>query len=63
MSKRGMRQASMRVRLAVAAAVLVGGGAAGVVALSASHGGPAAAESAGFMQHNGRTMSYTSAVS
>ena len=48
MSKRGMRRASMRVRLAVAAAVLVGGGAAGVVVASASHGGAAAAESAGF---------------
>jgi hypothetical protein len=63
MSKRGMRRASMRVRLAVAAAVLVGGGAAGVVALSASHGGPAAAASAGYSQTSGRTMSYSSAVS
>lgn len=63
MSKRGMRRASMRVRLAVAAAVLVGGGAAGVVALSASHGGPATAEQAGFTQTSGRTMSYTSALS
>ncbi|HEX9042075.1 MAG TPA: hypothetical protein VF838_13765, partial [Trebonia sp.] len=62
MSKRGMRRASMRIRLAVAAAVLAGGGAAGVVALSV-HGGPAAAESAGFVHHNGRTMSYTSAIS
>ncbi len=63
MSKRGMRRASMRIRLAVAAAVLAGGGAAGVVALSASHGGAAAAESAGFVHHNSRTMSYTSAIS
>ena len=62
MSKRGMRRASMRVRLAVAAAVLVGGGAAGVVAMSASHGGAATAESAGF-HHRGRTMSYSSAMS
>jgi len=61
MSKRGMRRASMRVRLAVAAAVLVGGGAAGVVVASASHGGAAAAESAGFT--TGRTMSYSSAMS
>jgi hypothetical protein len=30
-NKRGIRRASTRVRLAVAAAVLVGGGAAGVV--------------------------------
>lgn len=63
MSKRGMRRASMRIRLAVAAAVLAGGGAAGVLALSASHGGAAAAESAGFVHHNSRTMSYTSAIS
>jgi hypothetical protein len=62
MSKRGMRRASMRVRLAVAAAVLAGGGAAGVVALSASHGGAAAAESAGYYS-SGRTMGYTSALS
>ena len=63
MSKRGIRRASMRVRLAVAAAVLAGGGAAGVVALSASHGGPAAAESAGYYQNSGRWMSYSSAIS
>ena len=62
MSKRGMRRASMRVRLAVAAAVLAGGGAAGVVALSASHGGAAAATSAGFVT-NSRTMSYPAAMS
>ncbi|MGH3252819.1 MAG: hypothetical protein ACRDOI_42300 [Trebonia sp.] len=37
-NKRGVRKGSMRVRLAVAAAVLVGGGAAGVVAISANHG-------------------------
>ena len=63
MSKRGMRGISMRVRLAVAAAVLAGGGAAGVVALSASHNGTATAESAGFIPDSGRTMSYTSAIS
>lgn len=59
MSKRG----SMRVRLAVAAAVLVGGGAAGVVAVSAAHSDPATAESAGYSQTIGRTLSYTSALS
>jgi hypothetical protein len=63
MSKRGMRRASMRVRLAVAAAVLVGGGAAGVVAVTASHSGAATAESAGFSHTSGRTMSYTSVMS
>jgi hypothetical protein len=53
----------MRVRLAVAAAVLVGGGAAGVVAVTASHSGAATAESAGFSHTSGRTMSYTSVMS
>jgi cell division septation protein DedD len=63
MSKRGISRASMRVRLAVAAAVLAGGGAAGVVAVSASHSGLPAAESAGYYQTSGRTLSYTSALS
>jgi hypothetical protein len=64
MSKRGISRASMRVRLAVAVAVLAGGGAAGVVAVSASHSDPATAESAGYYyQTNGRTLSYTSALS
>jgi hypothetical protein len=63
-NKRGIRRASsMRVRLAVAAAALVGGGAAGVVALSASHSGAATAESAGFSHAAGRTMSYSGAMS
>ena len=63
MSKRGMRRASMRVRLAVAAAVLVGGGAAGVVAMSAGHSGAATAEPAGFSHTAGRTLSYSRAMS
>jgi hypothetical protein len=64
MSKRGISRVSTRVRLAVAAAVLAGAGAAGVVAVSASHsGGLATAQSAGYYQDNGRTMSYTSALS
>ena len=62
MSKRGMRGMSMRVRMGVAAAVLASGGAAGVVVLSAGHGGAVTAESAGFIQGTG-TMSYTSAIS
>lgn len=49
---RGIRRASsMRVRLAVAAAVLVGGGAAGV-AVVANHGGPVTAASAGYYSHS-----------
>ena len=41
-NKRGIRNVGVKARLAVAAAVLVGGGAAGVVALAANHGGSAA---------------------
>jgi hypothetical protein len=63
MSKRGIRRASLRVRLAVVAAVLASGGAAGVVALRASHSGLATAESAGYSQSTGRTLSYTGALS
>jgi hypothetical protein len=62
MSKRGIRRSSLRARLAVAAVVLAGGGAAGVVAVSVSHSGTATVESAGFSQASGRTMSYTSAL-
>ena len=63
MSKRGIRRASVRVRLAVAAAVLVGGSAAGVVAVSAGHSGSVAAQPAGYYQTSGRALSYTSALS
>lgn len=46
---RGIRRASsMRVRLAVAAAVLVGGGAAGVVAVAANHNGAVDTANAGY---------------
>ena len=63
MSKRGMRGMSMRVRMAVAATVLAGGGAAGVVVLSAGHGSAVNAESAGFIQQGSGPLSYTSAIS
>jgi hypothetical protein len=63
MSKRGIRRASLRVRLAVAALVLAGSGAATVVAVGAGHSGTATAEPAGFSQASGRTLSYTSALS
>jgi hypothetical protein len=46
-NRRGISSVSMRARLAIAAAVLVGGGAAGVLAVSAGHGATAA-QSAGF---------------
>ena len=63
MSKRGIRRAFTPVRLAVAAAVLVGGGAAGVVAVTANHSDSVPAESAGYTQTAGRTLSYTTALS
>jgi hypothetical protein len=63
MSKRGMRGMSTRVRVAVAATVLAGGGAAGIVALNAGHNSAATAESAGFIQHSSQPLSYSSAIS
>jgi hypothetical protein len=63
MSKRGLRGTSMRVRVAVAAAVLAAGGAAGAVALTAGHDGAVDAESAGFIQSGSGSMSYSSAIS
>jgi hypothetical protein len=63
MSKRGMRGMSMRVRVAVAATVLAGGGAAGVVAMNAGHNSVTTAESAGFIQRGSQQMSYSSAIS
>src|SRR6201996_6209537 len=63
MSKRRISRASMRLRVAVAAAVLAGGGAAGVVAVSAGPDCLATAVSAGYVQSSDRTLSYTSAVS
>lgn len=62
-NKRGLRRASVRVRLAVAAAVLVGGGAAGVVAVASSHGGAAKAESAGYDTNSHQTLSEATAMS
>ncbi len=57
------KRAALRVRLAVAAAVLVGGGAAAAVGV-ATHNNAQAVQSAGYStQHMGRTMGYTDAVS
>jgi hypothetical protein len=61
-NKRGIRSVGVKARLAVAAAVLVGGGATGVVALAANHGGSEAAasatvESAGFTRNLHHTIS------
>jgi hypothetical protein len=59
-NNRGMRSVGVKARLAVAAVVLVGGGAAGVVAVAANHGGSATAltaESAGFTRSFHHTIS------
>jgi hypothetical protein len=61
-NKRGIRRASMRVRLAVAAAVLVGGGAAGV-AVASSHGGVANATSAGYYTSSSQPSSWMQGMS
>ncbi len=63
MSKRGIRGVSLRMSLAAAAVVLAGGTTAALVAVGASRGGAETAESAGFSQASGRTMSYASALS
>lgn len=63
MSKRGMRGMSMRARVAVAATVLAGGGAAGVVALSVGHDSAATAAPAGYVQSSSHMLSYTDAIS
>jgi hypothetical protein len=65
MMNRNHRGISMRVRLAVAATVLVGGGAAGVVVIAGSHGSAATAQSAGYTTTLGfrQTLSETKALS
>lgn len=63
MSKRGIRRASKRVRLAVAAAVLVGGGAAGVAVVTASHGASAVSSAGYSQQQSGQYMGYMDAMS
>jgi hypothetical protein len=63
MSKRGIRRVYLRMSLAAAAVILAGGATAALVAVGADHGGTETAESAGFSQASGRTMSYTSALS
>ncbi len=62
--RRGIRQASMKARLGIAAAVLVGGGAIGAVAVAASsHSTPAAAQSAGYTLNFRHPISQQAALS
>jgi hypothetical protein len=62
-NRRRNRQASMKARLGIAAAVLAGGGAAGV-AVAASHNGPATttADSAGYVLNFHHTVSEQQAL-
>jgi len=63
-NRRGSRRVAMRVRLAVAAAVLVGGGAAGVVAINANHGSATTtADSAGYTTSNSQPSSWMDGMS
>ncbi len=61
---RGIRQASIKARLGIAAAVLVGGGAIGAVAVAAtSHSTPSAAQSAGYTLNFRHPISQQAALS
>lgn len=62
-NKRGIRRTSLRMRLAVAAAVLVGGGAAGVVAVAVNHSNPVSAQSAGYYTSYRHQLSESHAMS
>jgi hypothetical protein len=63
-SRRGIRQASMKARIGIAAAVLVGGGAIGAVAVAASsHSTPTAAQSAGYTLNFRHPISQQDALS
>jgi hypothetical protein len=61
---RGIRQASMKARLGIAAVMLAGGGAIGAVAVAAgSHSAPAAAQSAGYTLNFRQPVSQQQALS
>jgi hypothetical protein len=51
-NRRGSRQASMKAKLSIAAAVLVGGGAIGAVAVAASSHSASSAQSAGYTTYD-----------
>jgi hypothetical protein len=63
-NRRGIRQASMKARLGIAAVVLAGGGAIGAVAVAASsHSTPATAQSAGYTLNFRHPISQQQALS
>ena len=63
-NRRGIRQASMKARLGIAAVVLAGGGAIGAVAVAASsHSTPATAQSAGYTMNFRHPISQQQALS
>ena len=63
-NRRGIRQASLKARLGIAAVVLAGGGAIGAVAVAASsHSAPATAQSAGYTLNFRHPISQQQALS
>jgi hypothetical protein len=62
-NRRGSRRTSIQIRLAIAAAVLVGGGAAGVAVVASNHGSSQVADSAGYNTNYGQTLSESAAMS
>lgn len=62
-NRRGSRRTSIQLRLAIAAAVLVGGGAAGVAVVATSHGSAETASSAGFTTSSNQVLNESTAMS
>jgi len=62
-NRRGSRRTSIQIRLAIAAAVLVGGGAAGVAVVATNHSSSQVADSAGYTTNYGQTLSESAAMS
>ena len=62
-NRRGSRRTSIQLRLAIAAAVLVGGGAAGVAVVASNHGSSQVADSAGYNTNANGPISESAAMS
>ena len=62
-NRRGSRRTSIKLRLAIAAAVLVGGGAAGVAVVASNHGTSQVADSAGYNTSANKPLTESAAMS
>ncbi|HWG00679.1 MAG TPA: hypothetical protein VG164_02370 [Trebonia sp.] len=62
-NRRGNRQGSLKARLGIATAVLVGGGAIGVAVAASGHGGSTSAQSTGYTTNSHHMLSEGSALS